>query len=80
MYGGISIYDILNDRFGRLSLKEVLLLCDTALSSHALQSIISNGNTIYLVIYSLNKEVNINIDGMIKPTRCQGIHVKRLVP
>ena len=78
-YGAISIYDKQKDKFGRSSLQEVILLCDTTMSFLAFQSIVSHGKMLYLIIYSYNVLDNTHVDVMVKPTACQGVQVKRLV-
>ena len=71
-YGGLSIYDGSN-------FQEVLLLCNTTISLNALQSIVSFGSSLYLVIYSYSTHDDIHFNVIINPTGCQGVHVKRLV-
>ena len=75
-YGGLSIYD-----YVRNAMKEVFLICDNwfPVSSNYQPDriIITNKNNIFVVFYSYQPFSDIDIQMIIEPTVCQGVHVQR---
>ena len=75
-YGGLSIYDKVKN-----NTEEVLLLCNNWLSPslnlHAKRTIVSNTNSIFLVIYSYFPYSNINVQLKIQASHCQGVFLQR---
>ena len=75
-YGGLSVYD-----YVRNTMKEVVQTCNSMfpLSSNYLHSrvVISNKNNIFLIFYSYLPYSEIDMEMIIEPTTCQGVHVQR---
>ena len=75
-YGGLSIYDYVEN-----TMKEVFLTCDNMLPplltyQHS-RVVISNKKNIFLIFYSYMPYSTIEMEMMIEPTICQGVHVQR---
>ena len=75
-YGGLAIYDYVGN-----TMKEEFLQCDNwlAMSSNDQfnKVVISNKWNIFLIFYSYEPYSDIDIQMIIQPTACQGIHIQR---
>ena len=69
-YGGLSVYDYVNN-----TKKEVLLICNNWASSRRL--IISNTESLFLMFYSYYPYSQIEIKIRIESSPCQGVHLQK---